>query len=365
MINPDVKDLISDMHQYFYGKKVALVGDPDQLISMTEFLVSIDMCPLHVITGTPGKKFEKRIREITKEMPYEVNVKAKGDLFLLHQWIKNEPVDLLIGNTYGKYISRDEGRRILYQIARSADVFLTNYLPNKRQKMKFDVEHIRAVNPNIIYAQYQYGGLARYDRRTQERVFIAPHPESGETGYKWNWNTPLIISPHNNERLYYGAEKLFRSDDRGESWVAISPDLTRNDKEKQGRNGGPLTPENVGAEFYNTIFYIIESPHEAGTIWVGSDDGLVHITRDGGQSWQRQHDGRDADMKGPLLDVWFRNQKEGFAVGVFNKIFHTTDGGGTWVRQGDHVDVAAATVAVAGVASPIRLIVCLKAMVQT
>ena len=101
-------DLISDMHQYFYQKKVALAGDPDQLIAMTEFLVSIDMCPMHIVTGTPGKKFEKRIKEITAHLPYEVNVKAKGDLFLLHQWIKNEPVDLIIGNTYCKYIARDE-----------------------------------------------------------------------------------------------------------------------------------------------------------------------------------------------------------------------------------------------------------------
>lgn len=101
-------DLISDMHQYFYGKKVALVGDPDQLISMTEFLVSIDMCPVHIVTGTPGKKFERKIKEITQETDYEVNVKAKGDMFLLHQWIKNDPVDLIIGNSYCKYIARDE-----------------------------------------------------------------------------------------------------------------------------------------------------------------------------------------------------------------------------------------------------------------
>jgi nitrogenase molybdenum-iron protein beta chain len=101
-------DFISDMHQYFYGKKVALVGDPDQLIAMTEFLVSIDMCPVHIITGTPGKKFEKRIKEITKDMDAKVNVKAKSDMFYLHQLIKNDPVDLIIGNTYCKYIARDE-----------------------------------------------------------------------------------------------------------------------------------------------------------------------------------------------------------------------------------------------------------------
>ena len=101
-------DLISDMHQYLYHKKVAIAGDPDQVIAMVEFLVSVDMCPVHIVTGTPGKKFEKRIKELTKDMPYEVNVKARGDLYLLHQWMKNDPVDLLICNTYGKYIARDE-----------------------------------------------------------------------------------------------------------------------------------------------------------------------------------------------------------------------------------------------------------------
>ena len=101
-------DIISDMHQYLYRRKVAIAGDPDQVIAMTEFLVSMDMWPMHIVTGTPGKKFERRIREITAELPFDVNVKARGDLFLLHQWIKNDPVDLLICNTYGKYIARDE-----------------------------------------------------------------------------------------------------------------------------------------------------------------------------------------------------------------------------------------------------------------
>jgi nitrogenase molybdenum-iron protein beta chain len=101
-------DIVTDMHQYFYGKKVALAGDSDQLIALTEFLVSIDMWPIHIVTGTTGKKFETRIREITQNVPHPVNVGVPGDMFLLHQWIKNEPVDLLMGNTYMKYIARDE-----------------------------------------------------------------------------------------------------------------------------------------------------------------------------------------------------------------------------------------------------------------
>jgi nitrogenase molybdenum-iron protein beta chain len=101
-------DVITDMHQYFFGRKVALAGDPDQLVPLTQFLVDMDMWPVHIVTGTPGKKFEKKIKEITKDSPHPVNVKNGGDMFLLHQWIKNEPVDLLMGNTYLKYIARDE-----------------------------------------------------------------------------------------------------------------------------------------------------------------------------------------------------------------------------------------------------------------
>jgi nitrogenase molybdenum-iron protein beta chain len=101
-------DVITDMHQYVFGRKVALAGDPDHLVPLTRFLVDVDMWPIHIVTGTPGKKFEKKIKEITKDSPYQVNVKSGGDLFLLHQWLKQEPVDLLMGNTYLKDIARDE-----------------------------------------------------------------------------------------------------------------------------------------------------------------------------------------------------------------------------------------------------------------
>ncbi len=104
-------DVVSDMSQYLYGKKVALFGDPDQLIPLTEFLLDLDMIPTHIVSGTPGKKFTEKIKELCAEKAPNVNVMngAQADIFQLHQWIKNEPVDLLIGNTYGKYIARDEG----------------------------------------------------------------------------------------------------------------------------------------------------------------------------------------------------------------------------------------------------------------
>lgn len=102
-------DVITDMQQYFYGKRVALFGDPDQVLAMTKFLVSLDMHPVYIVTGTPaGKKYEAALKEATADVPGDVKIKVPGDMFLLHQWIKNESVDLLIGNTYGKYIAKDD-----------------------------------------------------------------------------------------------------------------------------------------------------------------------------------------------------------------------------------------------------------------
>ena len=99
-------DLMGDMHQHFYGKKVAGFGDPDHVIALTEFLLDLNMRPVHILTGTPGKAFDKRIAGLLGDRAAGVNFRSNADLFTLHQWIKNEPVDLLIGNTYGKYIAR-------------------------------------------------------------------------------------------------------------------------------------------------------------------------------------------------------------------------------------------------------------------
>ena len=103
-------DLMTDMHQYFYGKTVALFGDPDQLVSLSELLLSVDMLPKYVLTGTPGKKFLRRMGEVLGERAHECRIEqgSCADMFKLHTWIKSDPVDLLIGNTYGKYIARDE-----------------------------------------------------------------------------------------------------------------------------------------------------------------------------------------------------------------------------------------------------------------
>lgn len=145
----------------------------------------------------------------------------------------------------------------------------------------------------IVYAG-SYGGLiTRQDHRTGQERNVNPWPENpmgwgaGELRYRFQWNFPIIFSPHDPNTLYAGANVLFKSTNEGQSWQPISGDLTRNDKSKQGSSGGPLTKDNTSIEYYCTIFTAMESPVEKGTIWVGSDDGLVHVTRDGGKNWQK------------------------------------------------------------------------------
>ncbi len=146
-------------------------------------------------------------------------------------------------------------------------------------------------DPTLVYATTINGTLTEYNHANKKTRSIIPYPElvygmdSKDLKYRANWNSPVITSPHDHSTIYYGTQFLLKSTDRGLNWEEVSPDLTRNKPENMGRNGGPLTPENVGAEFYHTIFAIEESRDAEGTIWVGADDGLLHITRDGGASW--------------------------------------------------------------------------------
>ncbi len=114
--------------------------------------------------------------------------------------------------------------------------------------------------------------------------YLAMDPKDSK--YRYNWNAPIIWSKHEPNTYYHGAQYLLKTSDLGKTWKEISPDLTRNEKEKQGKGGGPYTNEAVGAENYGTLSYVIESPSEKGVIWTGSDDGFVHLTKDGGASWK-------------------------------------------------------------------------------
>jgi photosystem II stability/assembly factor-like uncharacterized protein len=144
---------------------------------------------------------------------------------------------------------------------------------------------------NIVYVDGYGGDLTRYDRHTEQFQEISPYPmdnngiAAADMKYRFQWTEPVIFSPHDPNVLYMAGNVLFKTTDRGHSWTIISPDLTRNDKSKQQSSGGPITKDNSGAETYDTIFTVAPSPVEAGVIWAGSDDGLIHVTRDGGKNW--------------------------------------------------------------------------------
>jgi photosystem II stability/assembly factor-like uncharacterized protein len=147
-------------------------------------------------------------------------------------------------------------------------------------------------NPDIVYAGEYLGIFTRYDHRTGETRNVSAYPENesghgdGDFKYRFQWTAPIAASPHDPNVIYHGANVIFKSSDGGQTWTIISPDLTRDDKSKEVWSGGPITGDNTGVEFYCTIFVIAESPVRAGVIWAGSDDGLVHVTQDGGASWQ-------------------------------------------------------------------------------
>ncbi|HJW32899.1 MAG TPA: hypothetical protein VJ505_05975 [Holophagaceae bacterium] len=147
------------------------------------------------------------------------------------------------------------------------------------------------LNADITYAGEYGGQITRYDHRTGQTRNIMAWPQLGSgrptsaLKYRFNWNAPLIISRHDPKVLYHAAHKLLRSRDEGETWEEASPDLTRNDPATQVASGGPITMDVSGAEVYGCIFSLAESSKEKGLLWAGTDDGLVHLTRDGGATW--------------------------------------------------------------------------------
>ncbi|HKV27520.1 MAG TPA: hypothetical protein VJN90_04520 [Candidatus Acidoferrales bacterium] len=159
-------------------------------------------------------------------------------------------------------------------------------------------------DPNIVYAGSYDGLITRYDKANGQEQDVTAWPlnpmgwGAATLKYRFQWTAPIAMSPFDSNTIYHGAQVLFKSTDQGQNWTAISSDLTRNDKSKQGSAGGPLTQDNTSVEYYDTIFAVAESPVERGLIWAGSDDGLVHMTRDGGKAWS------DVTPKG--LPEWSR-----------------------------------------------------------
>ncbi|HWW83203.1 MAG TPA: hypothetical protein VNZ26_06350, partial [Vicinamibacterales bacterium] len=154
------------------------------------------------------------------------------------------------------------------------------------------VSRIDPDDPNTIYAELQHGVIVRYDKRTGERIGVQPQEEKSAVPLRWNWDAPFIISPHSHTRLFFGSQVLYRSDDRGNSWKTISPDLTRqidrNTLPVMGKVWGPdAVAKNTSTAIYGNISAISESPKKEGLLYVGTDDGLVQVSENGGGQWRK------------------------------------------------------------------------------
>jgi photosystem II stability/assembly factor-like uncharacterized protein len=215
--------------------------------------------------------------------------------------------------------------------------------------------------PRYVYGTCIQGDIDVWDRESGERKPIRAYPELNlgvnpmNHKFRFNWNNPVVGSPHGTGVIYHAGNVLFRTEDRGQSWAEISPDLTRNDEEKHQIGGGPFTNENAGGEVYNTIMYVAESPVQPGVLWVGTDDGLVQLSRDNGATWADvtpngvQALGRGGESPGEALvnAIEASPHDPGTAyVAVtrykFNDLtpyfYRTTDYGQTWTAIVDGID---------------------------
>jgi photosystem II stability/assembly factor-like uncharacterized protein len=202
------------------------------------------------------------------------------------------------------------------------------------------------IDPRFVVAGGYNGALTLFDKRSHQLRDIAPwsnasggHPAS-DLKYRFTWTSPVVYSPVDPHILYMGSQYLMETRDRGASWKVVSPDLTRNDKSKQGLSGGPITKDNASVEYYDVIFSVAPSPVQAGKIWIGTDDGLVQLTADGGTTWQKvTPPGVPEWAKISLIEASRFDASTAFVAVDAHKlddfqpyIFRTRDDGRTWTR---------------------------------
>lgn len=200
-------------------------------------------------------------------------------------------------------------------------------------------------DPNIVYAQAQYGWLVRYDKSSGEKVPIQPLPGKGENAYRWNWDAPLFVSPHDHKTIYFAANKVFKSSNRGDDWTVISPDLTQQIDRNKLKVMGQVwsidaVMKNASTTIYGNIVSLDESPKKKGLLYAGTDDGLIQISENEGGSWTKvsTFSGVPANTRVNMITASLHDENEVFAVfnnhrsGDFKPyVMKSSDKGKTWI----------------------------------
>ena len=359
-------DYVSRSPQY-YNELVADPKDPDRVYSMDTFLnVSLDGGKNFKRVGEKKKHVDNHAMWIDPGNTKHFLIGCDGGIYDTYDGGKNyrffenlpitqfyrvsvdnsKPFYFVYGGTQDNNSMGGPSRTLNSSGISNEDWFIT--VGGDGYETAID-----PTNPNIVYSQWQYGGLIRYDRASGEIVDIQPQEAPGDAADRWNWDSPLIISPHSPTRLYFASQRLYRSDDRGNSWQAISPDLSRGiDPNSLPVFGGiqsiDAVAKNMSTSNYGNIVSLSESPLVEGLIYVGTDDGLIQVTGDGGASWRAidQISGvpkmtyvsrlEASQHAGDTVYATFNNKKQG----DFNPYVSVSrDRGQTWVSiSGDLPD---------------------------
>ena len=260
------------------GKNFTGLGEADKHVDNHAMIIDPDDQD-HLIIGCDGGVYETWDRGKTYD--YKANLPITQ--FYKVAVSNDTPFYFVYGGTQDNATQGGPSRTTNVHGIRNSDWFVTVFGDG------FDPA-VDPEDPDTIYSQWQYGGLVRYNRKTSLQVDIKPQPAEGGPPLRWNWDSALLISPHDSKRIYYGSQILFQSDDRGDNWRAISGDLSRNiDRNKlkvMGRIWGvDAVAKNASTSLYGTIVSVSESPLVEGLIYVGTDDGMVQVTENGGTDW--------------------------------------------------------------------------------
>ncbi len=262
------------------GKTVVPLGEKDKHVDNHAIWIEPSN-PKHYLIGCDGGLYESWDKGTTwqyrSNLPITQFYRVAAD--------NTEPFYFVYGGTQDNYSLGGPSRTLNATGVTNLEWFVTNGGDGF-------VSKIDPANTDIVYAESQYGGLVRFDKKNGESVFIQPQPGKNEAGYRWNWDAPFLISTHDPQRLYFAANKVFSSNDRGDSWETISPDLSQ----QIDRNLLPVmgqvwsidaVAKNASTSIFGNIVSLSESPKVAGLLYAGTDDGLIQITEDDGKNWRK------------------------------------------------------------------------------
>lgn len=336
---PHKKDRVYSLDTYLQvtedgGKTFNGVGEADKHVDNHALIIDPDDAE-HLIVGCDGGVYETWDRGKT----YDFKANLPLTQFYKVAVSNDKPFYYVYGGTQDNATQGGPSQTSNVHGIRNSDWFVTVFGDG------FDPA-VDPEDPDTVYSQWQYGGLVRYNRKTGLSVDIKPQPLQGGPALRWNWDSALLISPHDSKRIYYGSQILFQSDDRGENWRPISDDLSRNlDRNKlkvMGRVWGvDAVAKNASTSLYGTIVSVSESPKVEGLIYVGTDDGMVSITEDGGQNWNRvgKFEGLEIPEFGYINDIEADLHDENTVYVAVNNhkrgdfkpyIAKSTDRGKTW-----------------------------------